>query len=270
MKYEDLQVGATMRYGDCKPFLGDELTFEQLVNVPGTEKLIILMLCTVNGPEDDDDCYVGQITRVINNEEGYEEYADVILDLPGFDKKPISIDSDDMECPELGEDDDPEVITNCYVRVWRIKKPLTTLEYLAIGASVYSKCKANMIDTTEDLLNAFRTGAIKHIFNSTVIKAIKTVLTNAKIEVPDEEQKQETAIVAAQLAELDPVDQAKKLHQRINETKEQREIVTTAVDVESATVIFSGSTSTIVRRVSRCRRSARWLQTSMTARKRKP
>lgn len=270
VKYEDLQVGATMRYGDCKPFLGDELTFEQLVNVPGTEKLIILMLCTVNGPEDDDDCYVGQITRVINNEEGYEEYADVILDLPGFDKKPISIDSDDMEYPELGEDDDPEVVTNCYVRVWRIKKPLTTLEHLAIGASVYSKCKANMIDTTEDLLEAFRTGEIKRIFNGTVIKAIKTVLTNAKIEVPDEEQKQETAIVAAQLAELDPVDQAKKLHQRINETKEQREIVTTAVDVESATVIFSGSRSTIVRRVSRCRRSARWLQTSMTARKRKP
>lgn len=101
MKYEDLQVGATMRYGDCKPFLGDELTFEQLVNVPGTEKLIILMLCMVNGPEDDDDCYVGQITRVINNEEGYEEYADVILDLPGFDEKPTCLDFDDMEKPEL-------------------------------------------------------------------------------------------------------------------------------------------------------------------------
>ena len=215
MKYEDLQVGATMRYGDCKPFLGDELTFEQLVYVPGTEKLIILMLCTVNGPEDDDDCYVGQITRVIDNEEGYEEYADVVLDLPGYDKKPICLDFDDMEKPELVEDDDPEVISNCYARVWRIKKPLTTLEHLAIGASVYSKCKQNMIDTTEDLLNAFRSGEIKRIFNGTVIKAIKTVLTNAKIEVPDEEQKQETAIVAAQLAELDPVDQAKKLHQRI-------------------------------------------------------
>ena len=215
MKYEDLQVGATMRYGDCKPFLGDELTFEQLVYVPGTEKLIILMLCTVNGPEDDDDCYVGQITRVINNEEGYEEYADVILDLPGFDEKPTCLDFDDMEKPELAEDEDPEVISNCYVRVWRIKKPLTTLEHLAIGASVYSKCKVNMIDTTEDLLEAFRTGEIKRIFNGTVIKAIKTVLTNANIEVPEEEPKQETAIVAAQSVELDPVDQAKKLHQRI-------------------------------------------------------
>lgn len=215
MKYEDLQVGATMRYGDCKPFLGDELTFEQLVYVPGTEKLIILMLCTVNGPEDDDDCYVGQITRVIDNEEGYEEYADVILDLPGYDKKPICLDFDDMEKPELAEDDDPEVISNCYARVWRIKKPLPSLEHLAIGASVYSKCKVNMIDTTEDLLNAFRSGEIKRIFNGTVIKAIKTVLTNAKIEVPEEEPKQETAIVAAQPVELDPVDQAKKLHQRI-------------------------------------------------------
>lgn len=215
VKYEDLQVGATMRYGDCKPFLGDELTFEQLVYVPGTEKLIILMLCTVNGPEDDDDCYVGQITRVINNEEGYEEYADVILDLPGFDEKPTCLDFDDMEKPELAEDEDPEVISNCYVRVWRIKKPLTTLEHLAIGASVYSKCKVNMIDTTEDLLEAFRTGEIKRIFNGTVIKAIKTVLTNANIEVPEEEPKQETAIVAAQPVELDPVDQAKKLHQRI-------------------------------------------------------
>lgn len=215
MKYEDLNVGVKAPYKDCKQFFGKELTFKELVYEPGTEKLLILMLCTVNGIEEDDDIYVGQISRVVDCEEGYEEYADVILDIPGWDQKPISIDSDDMEYPELGEDDDPEVVTNCYVRVWRIKKPLTTLEHLAIGASVYSKCKKNMIDTTEDLLEAFRTGAIKHIFNGTVIKAIKTVLTNAKIEVPEEEPKQETAIVAAQPAELDPVDQAKQLHQRI-------------------------------------------------------
>ena len=215
MKYEDLNVGVKAPYKEIKQFFGKELTFKELVYEPATEKLLILMLCTVNGIEEDDDIYVGQITRVVDNEEGYEEYADVILDIPGWDQKPISIDSDDMEYPELGEDDDPEVVTNCYVRVWRIKKPLTTLEHLAIGASVYSKCKSNMIDTTEDLLEAFRTGAIKRIFNSTVIKAIKTVLTNAKIEVPEEEQKQETAIVAAQPPELDAVDKAKQLHQRI-------------------------------------------------------
>lgn len=215
MKYEDLNVGVKAPYKDCKQFFGKELTFKELVYEPATEKLLILMLCTVNGIEEDDDIYVGQISRVVDCEEGYEEFADVILDIPGWDQKPISIDSDDMEYPELGEDDDPEVVTNCYVRVWRIKKPLTTLEHLAIGASVYSKCKVNMIDTTEDLLESFRTGAIKRIFNSTVIKAIKTVLTNAKIEVPEEEQKQETAIVEAQPAELDPVDQAKQLHQRI-------------------------------------------------------
>lgn len=215
MKYEDLNVGVKAPYKEIKQFFGKELTFKELVYEPATEKLLILMLCTVNGIEEDDDIYVGQISRVVDCEEGYEEFADVILDIPGWDQKPISIDSDDMEYPELGEDDDPEVVTNCYVRVWRIKKPLTTLEHLAIGASVYSKCKSNMIDTTEDLLEAFRTGAIKRIFNSTVIKAIKTVLTNAKIEVPEEEPKQETAIVAAQPAELDPVDQAKQLHQRI-------------------------------------------------------
>jgi len=195
VKYEDLNVGVKAPYKDCKQFFGKELTFKELVYEPGTEKLLILMLCTVNGIEEDDDIYVGQISRVVDCEEGYEEYADVILDIPGWDQKPISIDSDDMEYPELGEDDDPEVVTNCYVRVWRIKKPLTTLEHLAIGASVYSKCKKNMIDTTEDLLEAFRTGAIKHIFNGTVIKAIKTVLTNAKIEVPEEEQ---TSIAEAQ------------------------------------------------------------------------
>lgn len=215
MKYEDLNVGVKAPYKDCKQFFGKELTFKELVYEPGTEKLLILMLCTVNGIEEDDDIYVGQISRVVDCEEGYEEYADVILDIPGWDQKPISIGSDDMEYPELGEDDDPEVVTNCYVRVWRIKKPLTTLEHLAIGASVYSKCKKNMIDTTEDLLEAFRTGAIKRIFNRTVINAIKTVLTNAKIEVPEEEPKQETVIVAAQPPELDPVDQAKQLHRRI-------------------------------------------------------
>lgn len=215
MKYEDLNVGVKAPYKDCKQFFGKELTFKELVYEPCTEKLLILMLCTVNGIEEDDDIYVGQISRVVDCEEGYEEYADIILDIPGWDQKPISIDSDDMEYPELGEDDDPEVVTNCYVRVWRIKKPLTTLEHLAIGASVYSKCKRNMIDTTEDLLEAFRTGAIKRIFNRTAINAIKTVLTNAKIEVPEEEQKQETAIVAAQPAELDPVEQAMQLHRRI-------------------------------------------------------
>ena len=215
MKYEDLNVGVKAPYKEIKQFFGKELTFKELVYEPATEKLLILMLCTVNGIEEDDDIYVGQISRVVDCEEGYEEFADVILDIPGWDQKPISIDSDDMEYPELGEDDDPEVVTNCYVRVWHIKKPLTTLEHLAIGASVYSKCKSNMIDTTEDLLEAFRTGEIKRIFNSTVIKAIKTVLTNAKIEVPEEEQKQETAIVAAQPDDLDAVDKAKQLHQRI-------------------------------------------------------
>lgn len=218
MKYEDLNVGVKAPYKDCKQFFGKELTFKELVYEPSTEKLLILMLCTVNGIEEDDDIYIGQISRVVDCEEGYEEFADVILDIPGWDQKPISIDSDDMEYPELGEDDDPEVVTNCYVRVWRIKKPLTTLEHLAIGASVYSKCKQNMIDTTEDLLEAFRTGAIKTVLKSDALRSVKQVLTVAGIEIPEEEpqqEQQETAIVAAQPAELDPVMHAKQLHQRI-------------------------------------------------------
>ncbi len=215
MRYEELNVGVKAPYKDIKQFFGDELTFKELVYVPGTEKLLILLLCTVNGIEEDDDIYVGQITRVVDNEEGYEKYADVILDIPGYDQKPICIDFDDMEVPQLDEDDDPEIISNCYARIWRIRKPLPALEQLAIGAAAYGKCKSNLIDTTEDLLEAFRTGAIKNVLKSDAIRSVKQVLTVAGIQIPEEEPNQETAIVAAQPADLDAVDKAKQLHQRI-------------------------------------------------------
>ena len=210
-----MNVGTTAAYKDCKQFFGKELTFKELFYEPATQKLLILMMCTVNGIEEDDDIYVGQITRVVDNEEGYEEYASVILDIPGWDEKPICVDFEDMEFPELGEDDDPEVITNCYTRIWRLRKPLPALEQLAIGAAAYGKLKSNLIDTTEDLLEAFRTGAIKNAMKSDMIKSVKQVLTVAGIEVPAEEPKHETAIVAAQPAELDPIVKAKQLHQRI-------------------------------------------------------
>ena len=220
MRYEDMNVGTTAAYKDCKQFFGKELTFKELCYEPGTQKLLILMMCTVNGIEEDDDIYVGQITRVVDNEEeeGYEEYASVFLDVPGMGDKPICIEFEDMEFPELDEDDDPEVITNCYTRIWRLRKPFPALEQLAIGAAAYGKCKSNLIDTTEDLLEAFRTGAIKNVLKSDAIRSVKQVLTTAGIEIPEEEpqqKQQETAIVTAQPAELDPVMHAKQLHQRI-------------------------------------------------------
>lgn len=218
MRYEDMNVGTTAAYKDCKQFFGKELTFKELCYEPGTQKLLILMMCTVNGIEEDDDIYVGQITRVVDNEEGYEEYASVILDIPGMGEKPICVDFEDMEFPELDEDDDPEVITNCYTRIWRLRKPLPALEQLAIGAAAYGKCKNNLIDTTEDLLEAFRTGAIKTVLKSDALRSVKQVLTTAGIEIPEEEpqqEQQETAIVTAQPAELDPVIHAKHLHERI-------------------------------------------------------
>ena len=215
MRYEDLNVGVKASYKDVKQFFGKELTFKELVYEPGTQKLLILMMCTVNDIEEEDDIYVGQITRVVDCEKGYEEYADVILDIPGWDEKPFCVDSDDMEFPELGEDDDPEVITNCYTRIWRLRKPLPALEQLAIGAAAYGKLKSNLIDTTDDLLEAFRTGAIRNALKSDMIKSVKQVLTVAGIDIPEEEPKHETAIVAAQPAELDPIVKAKQLHQRI-------------------------------------------------------
>ena len=213
-----MNVGTTAAYKDCKQFFGKELTFKELCYEPGTQKLLILMMCTVNGIEEDDDIYVGQITRVVDHEEGYEECASAILDIPGWDQRPFCVDFEDMEFPDLDEDDDPEVITNCYTRIWRLRKPLPALEQLAIGAAAYGKCKNNLIDTTEDLLEAFRTGAIKTVLKSDALRSVKQVLTVAGIEIPEEEpqqEQQETAIVAAQPAELDPVMHAKQLHQRI-------------------------------------------------------
>ena len=73
-----------------------------------------------------------------------------------------------------------------YHRIWRVKKQaLQPLEKLAIGAAIYSKCKANYIDTTEELLDALSSGLAKTVFSSQQIATIKTVLHNAHIEVPD-------------------------------------------------------------------------------------
>ena len=53
------------------------------------------------------------------------------------------------------------------------------------------------------------------MLKSDAIRSVKQVLTVAGIQIPEEEPNQETAIVAAQPADLDAVDKAKQLHQRI-------------------------------------------------------
>lgn len=186
MNYENLKVGDSLSLKECKDLLGEELTFTQLVKHPATEKLIFLMESLASGElEEEDTFHVGQITRVVDDEEGYEEYASVIVDLPGFSDKPICVEDDDMEAPKLDEDDDPHAIINCYIRVWKVKKPLPQLERLAIGALIYSKCKANYIDTTQDLVDSLSSGLAATIFNASQIKQIRTVLGNAKIEIPE-------------------------------------------------------------------------------------
>lgn len=192
MKYEDVQIGEVLRCGDCKDLIGDELTFAQLVREPSTSKLLVWMSATVGGElQDDSEFLVAQIERVTDYDPEEDtdpddiEWATVLLDIPGFSSKPVQLEFEDMEEPEIEGGDDPNAMHNMYHRIWRMKKALQPLEHLALGAAIYSKCKANYIDSTEELLQAFESGLIRTVFSSPQISTIKTVLHNAHIEVPD-------------------------------------------------------------------------------------
>ena len=192
MTYDDVKIGDVLRVGDCKELIGDELTFAQLVREPGTSKLLLWMSATVGGElQDDSEFLVCQIEKVLDfdpvedTDEGDEEWATVLFDIPGFSSKPVQLEYDDFEAPEIEDGDDPNAMHNMYHRIWRLKKALQPLERLALGAAIYSKCKANYIDSTEELLQAFESGLIRTVFSSPQISQIKTVLHNAHIEVPD-------------------------------------------------------------------------------------
>ncbi|MBQ5339783.1 MAG: hypothetical protein J6Z40_11540 [Oscillospiraceae bacterium] len=192
MKYDELKLGECVRYADVKDLLGDELTFAQLVREPGTSKLLLWMSATVGGElQDDSEFLVCQIEKVLDfdpeedTDEGDEEWATVLFDIPGFSSKPVQLEYEDFEAPEIEDGDDPTAMHNMYHRIWRLKKALQPLERLALGAAIYSKCKANYIDSTEELLQAFESGLIRTVFSSPQISQIKTVLHNAHIGVPD-------------------------------------------------------------------------------------
>ena len=192
MTYDDVKIGDVLRVGDCKELIGDELTFAQLVREPSTSRLLLWMSATVGGElQDDSEFLVCQIEKVLDfdpeedTDEGDEEWATVLFDIPGFSSKPVQLEYDDFEAPEIEDGDDPTAMHNMYHRIWRLKKALQPLERLALGAAIYSKCKANYIDSTEELLQAFESGLIRTVFSSPQITQIKTVLHNAHIEVPD-------------------------------------------------------------------------------------
>lgn len=192
MTCDDVKIGDVLRVGDCKELIGDELTFAQLVREPGTSKLLLWMSATVGGElQDDSEFLVCQIEKVLDfdpeedTDEGDEEWATVLFDIPGFSSKPVQLEYEDFEAPEIEDGDDPTAMHNMYHRIWRLKKALQPLERLALGAAIYSKCKANYIDSTEELLQAFESGLIRTVFSSPQISQIKTVLHNAHIEVPD-------------------------------------------------------------------------------------
>lgn len=235
MNYNDLEIGSVIRAGECGDLIGDELTFAQLVREPSTNRLLVWMGASVGGElTNESEFLVAQIERVVDfdpetdTEQGDEEFATVMLDIPGFSRTPVSVEYEDMEQPVLNGGDDPNSLANHYMRIWRAKRAFQPLEHLAIGAAIYSKCKANYIDSTEELLQAFRNGEIKRIFSTPQISQIRTVLCNARIEIPTEEaapekqktpgkkEKTESVIVqAAPEAPSDPWTRAKALHQRI-------------------------------------------------------
>lgn len=57
---------------------------------------------------------------------------------------------------------------------------------LAIGSAAVAKLSRNYITTVEELQEAFRTGAIRYMCSSTMLRKIRTVMETAHIEVPRE------------------------------------------------------------------------------------
>lgn len=229
LKYNALSPGMEVRAGDCKNLIGDELTFMQLVRESSCSRLLVWMGAVVGEePTDDTEFLVAQIERVTDfdpesDDDGDEEFATVFLDIPGFSSKPVAYEYEDMDPPEIQVGDGPHALHNTYTRIWRVRS-FPNLEQLAIGAAAYGKCKSNHIDTVEELLDAFRTGAIKKIMKPDMIRSVRQVLTVAGITVPEEQLPQKAEIVQAAPAELSggqseqPQDiwtRAKALHQRI-------------------------------------------------------
>ena len=58
---------------------------------------------------------------------------------------------------------------------------------LAIGSAAVAKLSRNYIATVEELQEAFRTGAIRYICSSTMLRKIRTVMETAHIEIPKED-----------------------------------------------------------------------------------
>lgn len=147
MKYDELKLGECVRYADVKDLLGDELTFGDLAREPGTSKLFVWMGATVGGElQDESEFLIAQVERVcdfdpeVDTDPDDVEWATVMLDIPGFSSKPVELEFEDMEAPELEAGDDPNRLSNMYHRIWRVKKQaLQPLEKLAIGAAIYSK-----------------------------------------------------------------------------------------------------------------------------------
>lgn len=57
---------------------------------------------------------------------------------------------------------------------------------LAIGSAAVAKLSRNFITTVEELQEAFRTGEIRYICSTTMLRKIRTVMETAHIEVPRE------------------------------------------------------------------------------------
>ncbi len=58
---------------------------------------------------------------------------------------------------------------------------------LAIGSAAVAKLSRNFITTVEELQEAFRSGEIRYICSSTMLRKIRTVMATAHIEIPEEE-----------------------------------------------------------------------------------
>lgn len=120
MNLNNWNIGDCIDYTDFPEIFGEELTFEQLMQEPATNLLLMWHSAFVGSTAADcHRAYLCQVQEVKDEEDG-PEGASVLID--AGDKSPTILDFEDLEEPEDVTDADRMRTWNLYTRIWRVRK----------------------------------------------------------------------------------------------------------------------------------------------------
>ena len=170
--FEEIGLGFELDFSVDSRLFGKELTFDEVCALPVGTRMLLYEFAE----EDDQDDDIEDVV-VVEKQSDAEEYGEIVIKLNDGTDAPSRVRMKDMQVKD----------SECYTRIWLLAEPMP-IEKLAVGASIYSKLKANLIDNVADLQQAFETGEIKRILKSDAIKTVRTVCKNAHIDLPDPQE----------------------------------------------------------------------------------